>query len=73
MTHDNDKRTENADLTFEGRMDGMDLVCSNGSYIGFCVTPDKTEYSLHYKVNISQAEAFAHSILHAIRARGDQP
>lgn len=65
--HDNEARWKNADLQFEGRRSGMNNLCCDGEYIGFCVTPDDTTFPSFYKVNISQAEAFANSILKAIK------
>ena len=64
--HDNEARWKNADLTFEGRRSGMNLHCKDGDYVGFCVTCDQTGVPLFYKVNVSQAEAFARSILDTI-------
>ena len=65
--HDNEARWKNADLTFEGRRSGMNMHCSDGEYIGFCVTPDDTGIPVHCKMNINQALVFAKSILAAIK------
>lgn len=61
--HDNEARWKKADLVFEDRRSGMNMICSDGEYIGFCVAPDDDGIPTYYMVNISQAEAFAKSIL----------
>ncbi len=63
--HDKDARGQNADLSFEGKRSGMNRLCSDGEYIGFCVTSDRSGFPCYYKGKASQAEAFAKSVLEA--------
>ncbi len=47
----------NADLYFEGRLDGTNEKHPRGSYIGFHVLADKGEMQMHFKISVVLAES----------------
>ena len=55
----------NAEVSFEGRRNGMDESDPNGSYIGLSIVLDGSSLTHRIKINASQAESLGRLLFEA--------